>query len=86
LKLGQISEDVKYLQMFLNSDPDTRLADSGPGSPGNETNKFGFLTKRAVIKFQEKYAKEILAPIGLTKGTGRVGLMTLSKINKLLGK
>lgn len=86
LKLGQVSEDVKYLQIFLNSDPDTRVADSGLGSPGKETNKFGFLTKKAVIKFQEKYAKEILSPIGYLKGTGKAGAMTLDKINKILGK
>ncbi len=78
--------NIFRLQIFLNSDSDTKVADSGPGSPGNETTKFGFLTKRAAIKFQEKYAEEILTPIGLIKGTGKVGLMTLDKINKLLGK
>jgi len=86
LKPGDVSEDVRYLQIFLNSDPDTRLAETGPGSAGNETTRFGSLTKAAVIKFQEKYAQEILAPWGLTKGTGIVGEKTRAKINQLLVK
>lgn len=86
LNLGQISDDVRYLQIFLNSDSDTKVADAGPGSPGKETNKFGSLTKRAVIKFQEKYSKDILTPIGYSKGTGKVGAMTIGKINELLGR
>jgi len=83
LKLGQTSVSVKNLQIFLNQFPDTRLADSGPGSPGNETNFFGSLTKSAVIRFQEKYAKEILSPWGLTYGTGYVGKTTLKKLNEM---
>lgn len=86
LKLGQISEEVKYLQIFLNSDSDTKVADSGPGSPGSETDKFGPLTKAAVIRFQEKHAEDILTPIGYAKGTGKVGLMTIGKINELMGR
>jgi hypothetical protein len=47
------------------------------------TGFFGPLTEKAVIKFQEKYAGEVLRPWGLTKGTGRVMSMTIKKINDL---
>jgi len=47
------------------------------------TGNFFGLTKAAVIRFQEKYASEILAPIGLKKGTGFVGARTRAKINSL---
>ncbi len=85
LKPGFIGNKAKQLQIFLNSDSDTRLAESGLGSPGKETNFFGSLTKAAVIKFQEKYSKYILAPWNLTKGTGFVGRTTKAKINELMG-
>jgi len=49
------------------------------------TGNFLALTKSAVIRFQEKYATEVLVPIGLEKGTGFVGPMTRVKINQLSG-
>jgi hypothetical protein len=48
------------------------------------TGNFLELTKRAVIRFQEKYADEILKPLGLTRGTGYVGEMTRKKISEIL--
>lgn len=84
LSLGSRGEDVRELQKFLNTDSDTTIATSGAGSIGNETDYYGQATKRAVIKFQEKYREEILKPVGLLSGTGFFGASTRLKVNKLL--
>ena len=76
LSLGMIHNDVKYLQILLNSDPDTRVVLTGAGSSGKETTKFGSATKAAVLKFQLKYK--------ITGGTGSVGPSTRAKLNQIL--
>jgi hypothetical protein len=76
LKQGMVSNDVKYLQIFLNSDQATSM-----GNSGRETTYFGGMTKDAVGKFQVKYS---LATVS-NAGYGQVGPMTRAKINSLLG-
>jgi len=69
---------VRCLQEFL------KLQGSEIYPEGLLTGNFLSLTKTAVIRFQEKYASEILRPLGLTIGTGFVGPATRAKINQLL--
>jgi len=51
---------------------------------GLVTRRFSLDTKAAVIRFQEKYAAEVLWPLGLKSGTGYVGAATRAKINALM--
>ncbi|MDO8555509.1 MAG: peptidoglycan-binding protein [bacterium] len=81
LKVKMIGSDVKLLQQVLNSDSDTRVAKSGAGSPGSETNYFGTQTGNAVKKFQEKYK---IAKKGVP-GYGLVGPKTRAKLEELAG-
>lgn len=72
------NSEVRCLQEFL------KAQGSEIYPQGLVTGNFGLLTKLAVIRFQEKYALEILSPLGLKQGTGFVGVITRSKINQLI--
>jgi peptidoglycan hydrolase-like protein with peptidoglycan-binding domain len=72
------NDEVRCLQQFLKSQGTAIYAE------GQITGNFFSLTQQAVIRFQEKYASEILAPLGLKEGTGFVGSATRAKINQLL--
>ncbi len=79
LKLGSRNQEVKELQKCLARDPAIY-------PEGKITGYFGKLTKEAVIRFQEKYALEILKPHFLQRGTGKVGSSTRKKLNQLCAR
>ncbi|MCH8741611.1 hypothetical protein IH779_01805 [Patescibacteria group bacterium] len=91
--LGGICQRLENNLYFgLNNNPEVRclqefLKNQGLGiyPEGLVTGNFLSLTRAAVIRFQEKYAVDILTPWELIEGTGFVGRTTRVKINQLLG-
>ncbi len=77
LQSGSTGEDVKLLQILLNSDKRTMIAVSGPGSLGKETNSFGEATKVAVKKFQALFIEYV----GVANG--RFGPRTRTVMNAI---
>ena len=75
---GSSGDEVKILQELLIKE---RVYPEGL-----ITGFFGELTKQSVIRCQEKYAAEILAPVGMTQGSGYFGASSRAKANALLGK
>ena len=76
LREGSKGKEVEELQKCLAKDPEVY-------PEGEVTGYFGKKTKMAVIKFQEKYKKEILEPWGFKEGTGLVAKTTREKLNEI---
>jgi peptidoglycan hydrolase-like protein with peptidoglycan-binding domain len=79
LKFGDSGDQVRLLQTWL-------AEDVAVYPRGIVSGWFGPLTKEAVIRFQEKYASDILAPQGLSEGTGILDGYTRRKLNNLYGE
>ena len=74
LSLGVVDPDVQQLQIYLNING-FLVANTGAGSPGNETNEFGYGTQAALIRFQQ--ANKI-------SGSGWFGPVTRTFVNSSL--
>ena len=83
LAIGSSGEDVRCLQKYLNWSGFT-LAASGAGSPVNETFYFGARTQAAVKTWQEFHSPSVLAPLGLTTGTGFWGTYSQNRYVSLV--
>jgi lysophospholipase L1-like esterase/peptidoglycan hydrolase-like protein with peptidoglycan-binding domain len=79
LNPGSTDSQIKILQQFLNQNG-FKLADSGVGSIGRETNYFGQLTSVALGKFQEANQEKIA---GLSNEKGYLGPLTRELIKSL---
>ena len=73
LHLGMSGSAVNALQTALLKD----------GESVSITSTFDDQTASAVSGFQEKYASEVLTPVGLQHGTGYAGSSTRTKLNTL---
>ena len=77
LSVGADVPEVRYLQIVLNTDPDTQVAMLGDGSPGDEIAFFDLVTAGAVIRFQAKHDLTV---------TGLVDAATREKLNERLAQ
>ncbi len=77
--IGSLYAEVQALQTALEKEGFTISTIEKTGGD------FGDSTASAVVGFQNKYKAEILTPLGLTNGTGYVGIATRTKLNFLYG-
>jgi hypothetical protein len=75
LSIGMSGAGVTALQTDLQKD----------GEQVRITGSFDDQTAAAITSFQEKYASQILAPYGLSNGTGYAGKSTRAELNLLFG-
>ena len=83
-KPGDKGEGVRNLQRFLNQHGFI-VAEAGIGSPGQESDYYGPLTKTAVMGYQKAYAAYVLVPTGTTDASGVFGSQSLAYANRLMG-
>ncbi|MDO8682508.1 MAG: hypothetical protein Q7N50_03385, partial [Armatimonadota bacterium] len=76
LTVGSTGDDVKCMQMFLNSSG-YQVAASGAGSSGNESTYFGSLTKAALAKWQ--------AAMSVSPAAGYFGPISRAKYTSVAG-
>ncbi len=77
LQVGMSGADVKELQEICRYE--------GTFTYPTSTGFFGGITRKAVIDLQNKFADEILKPVGLTRGSGLVYKSTRSWLEKHFG-
>lgn len=82
LERGLYGEDVQELQKFLNQ-AGFPVAESGPGSLGEETTFFGNLTLDALKRFQQANP-ETYQSVGLEEPSGYFGPATRSKVVEVI--
>jgi hypothetical protein len=74
---------------MMFGDTDASVAAANPTASNSEVTDLNIVLAKEgvsdVVAFQQKYASDILTPVGLTKGTGYVGARTRAKLNALYG-
>lgn len=80
LRIGDQGADVQKLIILLSRG-------GFGGLPSNPASMaiFDERVASAVVEFQERYASEVLHPLGLSRGTGYVGAATRTKLASLYG-